>query len=188
MNSFGQPAYESLDISLTLLSESMGKIAAARPVDVAEVVEQLAMAAEAARDLRSLVLSELPEASWQTREELDALLTEVQKILGARSRLVALATELERGRIVHRRAVRVNHLHQLREQAVNELRSQAGTGVVPQTLPGPAAEQWIEWACGLQEPEDAESLQALRNGFAQLDNFIANLEPGMWIVKTETPV
>jgi hypothetical protein len=188
MSAMWKPAYASLNDSLALLSESMGKLAAARSVDVAEVVEQLAVAAEAARELRSLVVSELPDASWQTREELDALLAEIQKIWGGRSRLMALATELERGRIVHRRAVRVNHLLQLREQAINELRSQAGTGGAPQTLPGPAAEQWIEWACGLQDPEDAESLQALRNGFAHLDDFVANLEPGMWIVKTETLV
>jgi DNA repair exonuclease SbcCD ATPase subunit len=183
-----QPAYESLDDSLALLSESMGKLKAARSVDVAEVTEQLAMAAESARNLRSLILSVLPEACWQSREELDALLAEIQKISGARSRILALATELERGSIVHRRAVRVNHMHQLREQAINELRSQAGSKGAPQTLPGPEAEQWIEWACGLKEPEDADSLQTLHERFAHLDNFVANLEPGMWIVKTETPV
>ncbi|MGB8769019.1 MAG: TonB family protein, partial [Candidatus Korobacteraceae bacterium] len=51
----------------------------------------------------------------------------------------------------------------------------------PQTLPGPEAAQWIEWACGLQEPQDAESLQTLRNGFVHLDDFVANLEPNMWV-------
>src|SRR5208283_2932485 len=109
----------------------------------------------------------------------------IQEILDARtleqlrSRLLALATELERGSIVHRRAHRLSELNQLRDQAVNELRSQAGLN--PQTLPGPDADQWIEWACSLKEPQDAESLQILRDGFAHLDDFVANLESSMWI-------
>jgi hypothetical protein len=55
-------------------------------------------------------------------------------------------------------------------------------------LPGPEADEWIEWACRLQEPEDSEHLQALRTRFAHLDDFVANLEPNMWTAKKETPV
>jgi hypothetical protein len=49
-----------------------------------------------------------------------------------------------------------------------------------QILPGPEADQWIEWACGLHEPADSVFLQALANRFPRLDDFVANLEPGMW--------
>ncbi|MGA3316673.1 MAG: hypothetical protein ABSC64_09580 [Candidatus Korobacteraceae bacterium] len=187
MSSLCLSALKSLDDSLTSLYESFRKLKAAKSVDIAVVIQQLRLAAESARIVRELVLSELPEASWQNREELEALIEEIQKILEARtleqlrSRLLALATELERGRIVHRRALRVHELNQRRDQAINELRSQAGLEGAPQTLPGPEAEQWIEWACGLKEPEDAGSLQTLRKGFAHLDNFVANLEPNMWI-------
>ena len=97
-----------------------------------------------------------------------------------RSRLLALATELERGSIVHHRVLRVNELNYLRDQAIKELRSQAKLPSGPKTLPGPEADQWIEWACALREPQDAEALQTLRKGFARLDDFIANLEPNMW--------
>ena len=136
--------------------------------------------------IRESVWSKLPEASWENRKELDALVA-VQKIFDARtleqlrSRLLALATELERGNVVHRRAHRVTQLNQLRDQAINELRSQAGLEEAPQTLPGPQADQWIKWACSLQEPQDAEALQALRNGFPHLDDFVANLEPNLWV-------
>ena len=178
-------ALASLDDSLTLLYESSRKLKAAKSVDTAEVIERLKMAAESARTVRELVWSELPGATWLSREELDALNEKIQEILDARtlellrSRLLALATELERGSIVHRRAHRLSELNQLRDQAVNELRSHAGLN--PQTLPGPDADQWIEWACSLREPQDAESLQILRDGFAHLDDFVANLEPSMWI-------
>jgi TonB family protein len=184
MSSLWPPALASLDDSLALPCETLGRLQAAKAVDVEEVIKQLALAAESAGNLRSLVSSELPEAAWQNREELDALLAEIQKISDARTGLLALAAELERGRIVHRRAVRVTQLNQLREQAINELRCQAGSGGAPKILPGPAANEWIEWACGLKEPEDAESLRTLRNRFAFLDNFVADLEPGMWIPDT----
>ena len=183
----------SLNDSLALLCESVEKLKAAKSVDIAEVTEQLRMAAESARNLRALVLSELPEAAWQSRHELDTLLEKIEKRVEARqleqlrTRLLGLAAELERGGIVHRRAVRVSQLTHLRDQAIIELRSQAGKGA-PQPLPGPEADEWLDWACGLKEPDDAESLQTIRNGFAHLDEFVANLEPDMWVMKTETPV
>jgi len=187
MSSSSPSPLASLDDSLTLPRKSLGKLRAAKPVEMAEVIAQLNRAAESAGIVRARVSSELPEASWQNRQELDALLAEIQKILEARalqqlrSRVLALATELERGSIVHRRALRINELNQLREQAINELRSQASLEGAPPTLPGPEAAQWVEWACGLKEPEDAESLQTLRNGFAHLDDFVANLELNMWV-------
>jgi hypothetical protein len=187
MRSLWHSTVASLDDSLALFGESLGKLKVAKSVDISEVTEQLKTAREAARNLRALVLSELPGASWQNREELDALLEKIQKRLEARaleqlrSRLLALATELERGSIVHRRALRVNQLNQLRGQAINELRSQAESEGAPPTLPGPEADQWITWACGLKDPEDGGSIQTLRNGFTDLDDFVVNLEPNMWI-------
>jgi len=182
----------SLNESLTALHGSLGKIKAAKSVDVGEVVEQLKNAAESSRNLRALVLAELPEASWQNREELDAIIDEISRRIEARNleqrrfRLTALAGQLERGTIVHRRTVRLNQLQQMRDQAVKELRSQAALASPP-VLPGAEAEEWIDWACKLKEPEDSDSLQSLRNGFPQLDEFVANLEPDMWTVKKEIP-
>jgi len=181
----------SLDDSLVLLSDSLEKLKAAKPVNITEVIEQLKTAAEAARNLRALVTAEMPEAVWQDRAELDVLIAEIQKRIEARhieelrARLLALAAELDRGTIVHRRAVRVTQLNQLRDAASKELRAQAAAPGRPQTLPGPDPDEWLEWACGLQEPQDTESLQTLRKEFAHLDDFVANLEPNMWVVKKE---
>lgn len=183
----------SLNDSLAVLSGSVGKLKAAKSVDINEVVEQLKMAAESSRNLRALVLSEMPEASWQSREELEALLEEISKRVEARaieqrrSRLNALAAELERGNIVHRRAARVTQLNQLRDDAVKELRSHARLQSPP-VMPGPEADEWLEWACGLNEPQDTEFLKALRDGFPHIDEFVANLEPQMWTMKKEAAV
>src|SRR5271166_3744580 len=128
----------SLNDSLAALHGSLGKIKAAKSVDVSEVIDQLKTAAESSRNLRALVLAELPEASWQNREELDAIVEEISKRIEARNleqkrfRLLGLATHLERGTIVHRRTVRLNQLQQLRDHAVKELRTQAA-------LPSPPA-------------------------------------------------
>jgi hypothetical protein len=183
----------SLNDSLAALHGSLGKIKAAKSIDITEVIDQLKTAAESSRNLRALVLAELPEASWQSRDELDAIVEEISKRIEARNleqkrfRLLGLATHLERGTIVHRRTVRLNQLQQLRDQAVKELRAQAALPSPP-ALPGPEADEWIDWACKLKEPEDAESLKDLRNGFARVDEFIANLEPEMWTVKKEVLV
>jgi hypothetical protein len=180
--------HETLDNSLLIYAESLRKLKAAQPVDIEQVAKQLQNAVDAARNLRSLVSSVLPEASWQSREEFDALVLRAHKILEDRARLSALATELGRGSIVHRRAVRVDQLNQLREQAIIELCSHAESQGEPPSLPGPDASQWLEWACGLTEPEDTEALKALRTGFGRLDDFVTELEPGMWVVKTESVV
>ena len=127
-------ALASLDDSLALYRESLRKLSLADSLDTAEVVEQFEMAAESARNLRALIASEQPEASWQNRQELDALIEEeIRKSLEARDleqrrfRLLALANELEQGSIARRRAQRVNQLNQLRAQAISELRSTAAS-------------------------------------------------------------
>lgn len=188
MNASWKSARVSLDDSLTQIRESLDNLRIAREVNLDKLMEQLAIAVDAAQGLRSTVSSSMPEVTWQTREELDALLARIEKTSNARARLLALATELERGSIVHRRAVRAKQLNQLRDEAVAELRLHADSKDEPLALPGPEAGQWIEWACALKEPEDSEVLQGLRHGFASLDNFIANLEPDMWIVKEESAV
>jgi TonB family protein len=179
-------ALASLDESLALPYESLGELNAVQPVQIQAIIKKLKQAEEAARSLRTYVNSVLPQASWESREELEELIVRVERILATRSRILALATELEHGRIVHRREFRVEQLNRLRKQALDELRSWTKSEADPPTLPGPEAEQWIDWACGLREPEDAESLQALRNGYALLDDFVADLEPGMWLAARES--
>ena len=188
MSTTWQPICASLDDSLAIVSDRFGKLKAAQTVDVKELVDQLTVASDAARNLNSFVASVLPTAVWQNRQDLDSILAQIDRIMAARSRLLNLATELQRGVIVHRRALRVTQMNQLREQAINELQSHAETAGAPPTLPGPEAERWIEWACALKEPEDAEAFQVLRNGFVHLDNFVANLEPHMWVVGATTLV
>jgi hypothetical protein len=195
MSSLWHSTRTSLDDSVTVLGRSFEQLKAAKTIDITEVVEQLKVAAESGRNLRALISSEAPSAAWKNRDELDALLKEIEKKVEARAveeqraRLMSLAAELERGTVVHRRAVRVTQLNQLRDQAITELRANAAIQGAPPTLPGPAeVDEWIDWACNLQEPQDTEHLQTLRTRFAHLDEFIANMEPNMWSTSKEAAV
>jgi protein TonB len=186
MNSIWPSALASLDQSVAPFDAILEKLEAALPIEVSEVTRQLKAADENCRKLRAMLLAELPEAEWNDREELGVLIAK-RDIELQRSRLRALAEELQRGSIVHRRAARVQQLSELRDHAIKELRSFADQPTAPPTLPGPGAEHWVEWACSLKEPDDAEALRGLRNGFLYLDEFVASVEPGMWTVEGRAP-
>jgi periplasmic protein TonB len=185
MSSMWASALASLDDSLAALDLSLHQLEAARPIEFPQVVERLKTALESSERLRVIVLSKSPDTEWDNRDELDMLLEDIE-LEHRRSQLRALADELEHGNIVHRRAARVAQLTELRTQAMEELRSLAGGQKAPPQLPGPEPERWIDWACNLKEPEDTAALQDLRAGFACLDEFVASLEPGMW-VSTSAP-
>ena len=186
MSSLWPHSHESLTDSLSLFATSLRRLKAAQPVDLAEVTQQLQASVVACRNLRSLVSSALPAATWRTREEYEALTVRIERVLAVRSRLIELAQELERGRIAHRRAVRAGQVTEMREQAITELKYLAELGTEPPVLPGPDPELWIEWACSLKEPEDSAALEALHKGFPRLDVFVAELEPGMWVSTLST--
>jgi hypothetical protein len=80
MTSLWASTIASLDDAVALLSESVEKLEAARPADLAEMLNQFQMASDSSRMLRELVSSQLPEASWQNRAELERLIAqEMQK-------------------------------------------------------------------------------------------------------------
>jgi hypothetical protein len=181
-------SHKTLASCLSLYAASLTRLKAAQPVDLEEVSQQLEAAAEASRNLRSLVNSTLAGAEWRTRDQYDALLVRIEGVLATRSRLMALAEALECGSIVHRRAVRVEQVNQLRLDAINELKCHADSRTDPPWLPGPEPEAWVEWACSLKEPEDSAALETLRKGFRRVDDFVTDLEPGMWVANKERTV
>lgn len=74
MSSLCPSALASLDNSLALAYESLRKLEAAESVDLTEVIRQFEDAESAARQLRAVVSSEHPRASWGNRDELEALI------------------------------------------------------------------------------------------------------------------
>ena len=74
MTSLWASTVASLDDALALLSDNVARLQAAKPTDLAEIMEQFQRAVESGRMLRELVSAEMPEAAWRTRAELDALM------------------------------------------------------------------------------------------------------------------
>ena len=74
MTSLWASTVASLDDALALLGENVERLQAAKPTDLAQIMEQFESAVESGRMLRELVSAEMPEAAWRTRAELDALM------------------------------------------------------------------------------------------------------------------
>jgi hypothetical protein len=64
----------SLDDSLALAYESLRKLETGESVDLTEVIRQFQDAESAAQKLRLLISSQHPHASWENRDELEALI------------------------------------------------------------------------------------------------------------------
>jgi hypothetical protein len=127
MSSLRASALPSLDDSLAALDLVTKQFEAATLVDLPQAIERLKLASESSRTIRAYVLSELPDAKWRDRQELDGLLEAID-VKHRRAGILALAAELERGNIVHRRAARVTQLNELRTEAIEELRGPGYVG------------------------------------------------------------
>lgn len=68
------PSIAALDNSLAQAYDSLRKLEAGKSIDIEKTIAELKAAANSARKLRALVSSELPNASWENRDELDALI------------------------------------------------------------------------------------------------------------------
>jgi len=62
MSSIWPSALGSLDDSLALPYESVGKLKAATPINLEEIIQQLQAAAECGSKLRASISAELPDA------------------------------------------------------------------------------------------------------------------------------
>lgn len=98
-----------------------------------------------------------------------------------RTKLLILANELDAGTVKHRSQVHTLTLDRLRSLAVMELRNKAAQRRPAKRLPGPHVDNWLQWACCLQEGRDRASLVELRANFPALECFASRMEQSYWI-------
>ena len=98
-----------------------------------------------------------------------------------RTKLMMLANELDAGTIKHRLQGHTQTLDHLRAEAVAELQNEAVQPGPVKKLPGPNADEWFHWACGLQDGHDHSTLAELRANFPALECFIRRMEESYWI-------
>ncbi|HEY2469733.1 MAG TPA: hypothetical protein VGI45_18080 [Terracidiphilus sp.] len=151
----------------------------------AEILVEVGKLLDACQNLRDAILSEDSSASWSSRAELSGLVGRIEDTAAKRRRYLDLAQVLGTGTVVHRRErTRLERLA-LRDTAVAEL-MEISERPTPPELPGPGVEEWLEWACSLEDESDEVELQKLKANFPRLDDFVRQLEIDWWHAGTNS--
>jgi len=187
MSSAFSSALAELDASLQSIQFQVDCLRAGLDVSDDQLSRSLATVCQHAATVRELVRAERPDVSWRDRAALDLLIHEIEvaaqesRNQQRRARLQELADELDGGRVRHRIETRSAALNALRVEAVRQLRAEAAHDPQEKDLPGPAAGEWLHWACSLQEGPDAVVLAELRRNFPALEAFTGEIEENYWV-------
>lgn len=159
--------------------EKIDLLEAGQRVDREEAIGELTQLLDACQNLRDAILSEDGGASWKTTTELRALVDRLDEVAGKRKRYLDLAQLLVAGTVEHRRErTRQERLKQ-RDAAVAELMEVSAMPHLEE-LPGPAVEEWLNWACNLEDGSDDPGLAKLKSTLPRVDEFVSQLEIEMW--------
>ena len=176
-----------LDISLRALESQLDSLGAGVFIPEEKIIETFQAVCRDATTLRERIKVERPGAQWKDRAGLDRLVQELQAAADARrnqrrrDRLLALANELDAGRVKHRFEARTSILNEWRSLAVDELRAQAALPEQTKELPGPDVRQWLLWAFDLEDDRDAEVLAYLRAEFPIVEHFTCEMDGSYWV-------
>ena len=176
-----------LDGSLQIIRSQLDRLQAALEVDDNKLRITLTEANQQVVKLRELIRAERPDADWTDRGGLDQLVHELEIASTARlyqqrrAKLLALANELDAGRVQHRFDSRTTTLNRLRLEAVQALRTEAARTQQLKDLPGPNASEWLHWACNLRDAKDGLVLTTLRRDFGAAECFVGEMEESYWI-------
>ncbi len=162
-----------------LCRERIDQLEAGQKLNRGEVVADLGKLLDACQDLRDAILSEDRGATWSTKQELHALVNRLDDAAAKRRQYLDLAQFLANGTVSHRRERTRQERLALRDAAVAEL-MEISERSAPPALPGPAVEEWLDWACGLEDGTDDADLLNLKSNFPRLDDFVRQLEIEWW--------
>jgi hypothetical protein len=170
---------QSLTDQARLCRNTIDLLEAGQHVNRTDATAALARLLDASQNLRDAILSEDSAADWSTSEELHALVSRLDDAAARRRRYLDLAEVLSAGTVSHRRErTRQERLAQ-RDAAVGELMEISAQSNPPE-LPGPSAEEWLSWACNLEDGEDESELNRIKTSFPRLDDFVRQLEIEWW--------
>jgi hypothetical protein len=171
--------YQSLSDNVKRWREKIDLLEAGQTVERGQAIVELGRLLDACQNLRDAVLSEDAGATWKTAGELKSLVERLEEAAEKRSRYLDLAQWLGAGTIEHRRErTRQERLKQ-RDAAVAELMEISAMGLPPE-LPGPGVEEWLQWACNLDDSSNDPDLAQLKAHFPRVDDFVRQLDPESW--------
>lgn len=175
----------SLSEQARICHDKIDQLEAARSFNRAEVLADVGKLLDACQNLRDAILSEDATARWSTKDELETLVNRLDETAAKRRRYLDLAQVLSAGTVVHRRERTRQERLALRDKAVAEL-MEISERPAPAELPGPAVEDWLEWACSLEDDANEPELLALKTNFPRLDDFVRQMEIDWWHVESES--
>ena len=165
--------------------EKIDQLEAAQSLNRGEIIAEIGKLLDLCQNLRDAILSEDNTAAWKTKSELTALVSRLDDAAAKRRSYLELAQFLAMGTISHRRERTRQERLALRDAAVAEL-MEISERQTPPELPGPEAENWLPWACSLEDDINDAELQQLKAGFPRLDDFVRQLEIDWWCNGPET--
>jgi hypothetical protein len=170
---------QSLKEQTKLWHDKIELLDAGQHLNKAEAIADLGKLLDVCQNLRDAILSEDSAATWKTKEELHTLVERLDDVAGKRRRYLDLAQSLAAGTVSHRRERTKQERLAQRDAAVAEL-MEISAQAAPPDLPGPAIEEWLNWACSLEDGADDADLHNLKNNFPRVDDFVAQLEFELW--------
>jgi len=169
----------SLSAQARICHDKINLLEAAQSFSRSDVLSEVGKLLDACQNLRDAILSEDSSTNWTTTDELQAVVARLNESAGKRRRYLDLAQFLSNGTVVHRRERTRQERLALRDKAITEL-MEISEQSTPPALPGPAVEQWLEWACSLEDDANELELVKLKNDFPRLDDFVRQLEIEWW--------
>jgi hypothetical protein len=170
---------QSLTDQARLCRDTIDFLEAGQHVSRADATAGLSKLLDACQNVRDAILSEDSAARWSTREELHALVDRLDDAAANRRRYLDLAEVLAAGTVSHRRERTRQERLAERDRAVSELMEISALSSPPE-LPGPTADEWLSWACSLEDGADESDLTYLKSNFPRLDDFVRQLEIEWW--------
>lgn len=170
---------KSLVVQAKLCHEKIDLLEAAQSLNRGEIIAEVGKLLDLCQNLRDAILSEDNTASWKSKSELTELVSRLDDAAAKRRRYLELAQFLATGTVSHRRERTRQERLALRDAAVAEL-MEISERPAPPELPGPEAENWLGWACSLEDETNDTELQQLKSGFPRLDDFVRQLEIDWW--------
>jgi hypothetical protein len=159
--------------------EKIDLLEAGQHVDHDEAVAHLGLLLDACQNLRDAILSEDSGATWKTTAELHSLVDRLDEVAAKRKRYLDLAQLLVSGTVLHRRERTKQERLRQRDAAVAELMEVSAQATLAE-LPGPAVEEWLNWACSLDDSMNDPELAKLKSSLPRVDDFVRQLEFDMW--------
>jgi hypothetical protein len=170
---------KSLAEQAQLCHEKIDQLEAAQSLNRGEIIGEVGKLLDLCQNLRDAILSEDNTAAWKSKAELTTLVSRLDDAAAKRRRYLELAQFLATGTISHRRERTRQERLALRDTSVAEL-MEISERQTPPELPGPEAENWLQWACSLEDDTNDAELQQLKSGFPRLDDFVRQLEMDWW--------